>query len=76
MEIPNKAKRLYELILTIPVDLNEIKKEIEKSQLSAEELSIVAYEYANECFYEGVVIDDKDNENLELFFSSLKLIRV
>ena len=70
MEIPNKAKRLYELILTIPVDLNEIKKEIENSQLSAEELGIVAYEYANECFYEGVEIDDEDNENLDLFFSS------
>lgn len=51
LKMTEKCKLLYDLIMKIPADLDEIRTELENGGYSLDELAAVSYEFADTCFF-------------------------
>ena len=69
MELTGKCKRLYDLIMKIPTDLDEIRTEIETGEYSPDELAAVSYEFVQACYYESLDRDCGDDSDERYFFN-------
>ena len=54
LKLTEKCKLLYDLIMKIPADLDEIRTELENGGYSLDELAAVSYEFADTCFLESI----------------------
>ena len=77
IELTEKCKRLYDLIMKIPADLDEIRTELETGGYSPDDLAPVSYKFAETCFYERIERDygDDTDEKYEFYNSPAVVIQ-
>ena len=63
LELTEKCKRLNDLIMKIPADLDEIRTELETGGYSPDELAAVAYEFVRTCYYESLDRNCEDDSD-------------
>lgn len=70
LKLTEKCKLLYDLIMKIPADLDEIRTELENGGYSLDELAAVSYEFADTCFLESIDCFCDDNDEHYEFYNS------
>lgn len=70
LKLTEKCKLLYDLIMKIPTDLDEIRTELENGGYSLDELAAVSHEFADTCFLESIDCFCDDNDEHYEFYNS------